>query len=357
MYLQFKLSVLFLFASMSIFANAQLALVGSALEAADTAYGQIINTNGSTYWLKGDLSNGTAQMSISNFFKEDLNNEIEFTSPYFAIVLVNKVTGKNDRTFPLVGLNDQGIWQIAIVNFKNSKIIKQTALTQFSLINGVESYNGNYYIIGMDFSDKPLLSIINMDTLAAKNLNLKSQHLGEASNILVNKNGILILSNYRNATSDLQLLQTNGNTSLIKTFAGGAATGLILKDGIAITYRLGSKIFVEKFNNKFESIWNTFLYDISGSSTKKNTLISLPNGLAYVGGVNSHLKIIRLNESGQIINTTIDSEHEFLIPPIGMYSAAAEGNLIHIRGQARRAKNPESNGKITTFHFIENFNQ
>lgn len=357
MYIKQILLNLFLLVCINNAAYAQLSLVGSTVESADTAYGLVANANVSTYWLKGDFSSGIAQMSMSDFLKDDSNNVLKFISPYFPIVLAIKVTGKNDVSFPLIGLNDQGIWQIAIVNFKNLKIIKQTALTQFSLINGVESYNGNYYIIGMDFSDKPLLSIINMDTLAVKNLNLKSQHLGEASSILINKKEILILSNYRNATSDLQLLQTNGNTSLIKTFAGGAASGLILKDGIAITYRLGSKIFVEKFNSKFESIWNTFLYNISGPSTKKNTLISLPNGLAYVGGVNSHLKIIRLNKSGQIINTTIDSEHEFLIPPIGMYSAAAEGNLIHIRGQARRAKNSESNGKITTFHFIENFNQ
>lgn len=357
MYTKYIFSILSFLVFINNIASAQLALVGSIVENTDTAYGQITNANVSAYWLKGDFSSGIAQMSMSNFFKDDSNNVLKFTSPYFPIVLASKVTGKNDVSFPLVGLNDQGIWQMAIVNFKNLKIIKQTTIPQFSLINGVESYNGNYYIIGLDINDKPLLRIMNMDTLVIKDSNLKSPQLGEASNILVNKNGILILSNYSNATSDLQLLQPNGNASLVKTLAGGAATGLILKDGIAITYRLGSKIFVEKFDDKFQSIWNTFLYDVSGPSTKKNTLINLPNGLAFIGGVNSHLKIIRLNDLGQIINTSTDIEYEFLIPPIGMYSAAAEGNKIHIRGQARRAKNPESNGKILTFHFIENFNQ
>lgn len=356
MYIRSIFTLIFLYFILCNPSHAQLKLVSSINESSDIAYGKITLADDSNYWIIGGVENNSAIVKVSNFNKDVLNNESKLYLPYFPIVLGSTAKGKNESQLPIFGLNEFGVWQVSIANLKNSKINKNIPLPDFSLINDVEFHNGNYYVAGISSTGMPLVQILNGETSSLKGLNLKFEQSGEVTNVFMTKNGVLAITNYSNATSDLRSIQLDGSTILLKSFASGATTGLSLKEGgIAITYRFENKIFVEKLDDKFQSVWRTPLYSIQGPSTKKNLLIKLPAGLGFVGGVNSHLKVIRLNELGQIINESTDDEYEFLVPPIGLYSATAEGNLIHIRGQARRAKNSASDGRITTFHFVDKF--
>lgn len=335
---------------------AQLKLVSSTVEKSDTAYGQVIFENSLKYWIDSKLENDSIVLNVSNFFKNENSRKINL--PFLPITFSSSVKGKNEASFPVFGWNANGGWEVIFFDFKNSKTTKQLSLPDFSFISDVAFNNKNYYIAGTDKNDMPLLQVINDNMVLLKILNFKFQMKGEVSSIILIKNKIFAITNYNNATSDLRSVESDNSLILIKSFAGGATTGLGYKDGgFVITYISDNKVFVEKFDAQIRSLWRTPLYSLLGPSTIKNKLLHIPLGLGFVGGLNSHLNVIRLNESGQIINVSIDNEHEFLIPPIGMYSAAVEGNLIHIRGQARRAKNPESIGKITTFHFVENSKQ
>jgi hypothetical protein len=334
-------------------ARADLNLVSSKNELADTAYGHLISSNNQHFWISAGHLSEKPFLNVSDF--SDMNfDKAQIISISYLPILISQKSKSTTSSALLVGLNGNGIWLAS--ELKNGALgaFQSSAINNMGNITETLSTNNGHFVAGSNLEGFPEIQRLNTNLKGQFKTVFVSTKKGEVSSLFEANKKIFTIVNFGDATSELHEISANGKVKRMAPMQGGASTGISYgKDSIVVTYRIGKQIVVEKFDSNFQSKWQLKLYEINGVSTKKNQLVELANGVALVSGTKNQLRVSRISDNGVALKTSIEKDVTYLIPPIGSYLAMAKGDAVHIRAQARKRDNA-TDGNITSLYFVEN---
>lgn len=349
----FHLLIIFFLFSRS--ANAELTLVAEKQESSFTThveYGYVMGRGGRQYWIRPRLEKDSSFIDFFDFTATGFKKWHSVSIPYVPWLLTSK--SNSGALNPLVlGVDGSMVLQATKFSKDVSRLEKSVALIKNMIVNDTAASETTYYVVGRTVGNKPVILSLSADLNSQKEILIDSKRKGEISSIFFLKNRVIAIANYPDAKIELLEITPNGVANMLMELAGSAATGISLRNNnIVVTYSRSGTIYVEMISADFESKWTTKLHAHDSVATERDQIVELPNGIAFVGGVEDRLMVVRLSNAGKILQTSVDQQHNFSIPARDRYLSVVRNNEIHIRGQSTR-KGVKMDGSFTSFHFVE----
>ncbi len=334
-------------------AMAELALVEAKREARDTALGQAYVGKDAAYWMQSSPSAEDTALSIQSFTARGSSGQKKVTLPLVPMLISPFYRSLQTTGLLLVYADFEAKVHVSQMDDALATVRKSADLDTLSLVTGVILTQENYAIAGIGNDDFASLVFLDRNLSHATKIELPVKKKGEISSLLFEQERFIAVSNHSDASAYLHELSATGAVLNSTHLRGGGATGISLGNrGFAMSYRVGREVFVERFDNKVNSLWVKKLHDVSGTTTRKGNLLDMQNGIAWVGANDGKLTIHKLDDNGKVIHTSIDASSGYGVPPTGYYLSIALGRDIHVRGQARKSGGPVD-GSIDSIYFVD----
>ncbi|RZI44335.1 hypothetical protein EGT07_02615 [Herbaspirillum sp. HC18] len=333
-------------------AGAELKLVSSQKNEKSDSYALAITKGGRAYWAMPEIAGDHAMVTVNPFTDTSLAHQVAVPVSD-ALIAVAQRSLSEQSDILIVGSDSQGSWKIVRIDGQQAKVKKSAEVKSISLATEAVITRPGYAIGGVNHQGRPVVVVLNKNLSSQKEINFSTNKAGEVSSVFVNRERLFAVTNYADASTELHELSLTGDLRSSIRLKGGVATAIPLSgSSIVVAYRVGSQLFVERLDEKFKSLWSLKLPDVRGASTIKYQLLALPGAIACVGANEGHLVVYRIGNDGNLLQTSIDKEQHFHVPPTGYYSSIAVGNEIHIRGLSLKPDIP-IDGSFTSFYFIE----
>ncbi|MBC7501652.1 MAG: hypothetical protein H7315_14340 [Herminiimonas sp.] len=332
-------------------AFAELTLVASSKLEKDSTYGQVMTKGGQSYWILPNLNEVSPTLLSVPFTAPSVSKKIEGGIAMLPLALAQRSTSSSDNLLVLAS-DGREPWQAMLIDERSGKLGKKVPVKGIALVVDATAFGTGHALGGIDEQDAAIVVLLDAALSPKKEVRFNGKK-GEVSSTFVNKGKLYAIANYADASAELHELAENGDIRSSARQKGGAATAIALQDGgFAVTYRIGREVYLDRLDASTKSLWSVKLHELKGVGTKKFQLVELPGGIGVVGGNEGHLVIARVSGDGKTIARSIDQASELRVPPAGFYSTIAVGNVIHVRGQARKNGAP-ADGSISVFHFVD----
>lgn len=269
----------------------------------------------------------------------------DLVTPFLAVFLA-----VGDNSDLLIGANSNGEWIASRIS-TDKKIEQAEKLVDFSVVAGVTTSVSGYIVSGRGSNGKPRVVLLDRNLRVTRTFSQNGAGAGEAVVVGDDKGTVTVMMNYESGKSSIVWL--SNTLSLIREVAldGGAASGIFVEDGVAVTYSVAKEVFVEALDKLGHSKWKKLVHKRSGISSLKFGLGSIPNGVGVIGMNDSALMVTRVEHGGTISKTSSDKSG--LLPPTdSRYVVSTEGNEIHILGVAIKSGS-DAHAPPLLFHFVD----
>ncbi len=346
-------SLLLLLLALGNNAMAELALVEAKRETRDTALGQAYVGKDAVYWMQSSPSAENTSLSIQSFTARGSSERKKLTLPSVPMIISPLYRSLQTTGLLLVYMDHEAKVHVSQIDEALTTVKKTAELDTFSIVNEVIQTQESYVIAGIGNDDFASLVFLDKNLSKPTRVDLPVKKKGEISSLLFEQGRLFAISSHSDASAYMHELSASGTVLSSTPLRGGGATGVSLGNrGFAISYRVGREVFVERFDSKMQSLWTKKLHDVAGITTRKGNLHGMQNGIAWVGANNGKLIVYKLDDKGDVIQTSIDASSAYGVPPSGNYLSIAQGRDIHIRGQARKSGGPVD-GSIDSVYFVD----
>jgi len=231
-----------------------------------------------------------------------------------------------------------------------ARLTGEARLDDFSTVLSAVATGRGYAVGGQDANDNPRVVLLDKNLAATRSFS-PGGPAAEADIVGYGQEGVIVVINYQSGTSSLLWLSEGLTVSREVRLRGGAASGILTRDGIAVTYSVGQDVFVEALDQSGRSKYRTAVLRRQGESLLKFVLCSIPEGLALVGANMSTLVVSRIDQHGAVTHTSLDKSG--LSPPTyPRYVVSAVGGDVHVLGVAYK-KGHDVQVPPFVFHFVD----
>lgn len=316
-------SIFLMFVSSSCVA--QISSIHIVEDANATMYSQIRLTGGRDFFAIPRIDGEKYAVELFSL-ENDTNSIARVNMPYPPIFML-----QSHATDLIIGADGNAMWYADQIS-EAIKIGRRTKLVGLSIVTSAIKVSDGYVVGGSSLDDKPLLIHLDKYLVEKKRLLMNSSPNGEAVVFAAEGGEIINIFNHDNGISVLTWLDSSFNVIKSLKLLGGAATGLLGRDGILVAYTSKENVITaEAFDKAGKSRWRSRVFERSGTSTAKFQIYELKHGYGLVGANRSALAVARIAPDGTVSYLAVDQSA--LSPPSGVsYTVIVRGADIHIFG-------------------------